>query len=928
MRLSWNEIRTRAIAFARDWADESRENAEAQTFWNEFFYVFGKIRRHVAAFEAPVKSITGSKDRIDLLWPGTLIAEHKSRGKPLDKAETQAFRYVQNLINEGREDEAPRYICVSDFATITLYDLDEDHIQTIPVDCLHEHIHAFDFIAGYERRVLDPEDPANIKAAEKLAKLHDALEDGGYPKHDLERFMVRILFCLFAEDTNVFDEPRAFEQYIRESTRPDGSDLGAALTRWFEVLNTPNDRRQKNLDDRLAELPYVNGDLYAGHLPIAEFDSAMREALLDCCTFHWDTISPAVFGSLFQSIMEPRDRRQVGAHYTSERDILKLINSLFMDRLREQLAKAGHDKKKLRALHEQIGSIRILDPACGCGNFLVISYRELRKLEIEILQKLHPRVEGAITAEQRALFDLRQELLVDVDQFYGIEIDEWPVRIAEVAMWLMDHQMNREVSRIFGEPVLRLPLEKSAKIVNANALRIDWNDVLPADRCSYVLGNPPFIGHHLQTKQQKEDQNRIWSGVSAAGVLDYVTCWYRVAASYIRNTSIRCAYVSTNSISQGEQPGIFWPMLIGMGIRIQFAHRTFKWDSEARGRAHVHVVIIGFGLDDVAGKQIWEHSGEKDGNVSSISVKQISPYLFEGPSIVLENRTKPLCPVPGMRYGNKPTDGGHFLLSPEEREELIVAEPESSKYIRRYLGAADFLDGSMRYCLWLPDIEPSELKSLPRVYARVQAVRAFRMKSKAASTRKYADYPTRFRQIAQTDEPYILIPRHTSESRQYIPFAYYGPEMVVSDACFFVPGAELYHMGVISSAMHMAWVKQFCGRLESRYRYSKDIVYNNYPWPDDVTDANHTKVEVAAAAVLAARENHPDSTLADLYDPLAMPKDLRDAHSELDRAVDRCYRSQPFTNDRQRVEYLFAMWERLTAPLAAPKKKTRRKKKA
>lgn len=925
MPLIWNEIRARAIAFSRDWEGESRENAEAQTFWNEFFYVFGKNRRHVAAFEAPVKSITGSKDRIDLLWPGTLIAEHKSLGKPLDKAETQAFRYVQNLINEGRQEEAPRFICVSDFATITLYDLDEDHTQTIPVEKLHDHIHAFDFIAGYERRILDPEDPANIRAAEKLAKLHDALEDGGYPAHDLERFMVRILFCMFAEDTFVFEEPRAFEHFIRDTTKDDGSDLGTSLARWFEVLNTPRDRRQKSLDERLAELPYVNGDLYAGRLPFADFDSATRAALLDCCAFHWDTISPAVFGSLFQSIMEPRQRRQVGAHYTSERDILKLINSLFMDDLRAQLAKANKDKPKLRKLHDHLGTIKVLDPACGCGNFLVIAYRELRKLEIEILTALYPRVEGAQTAEQ-TVFNIRQLLKVDVDQFFGIEIDEWPARIAEVAMWLMDHQMNLEVSRVFGQPVLRLPLEKSAHIHNANALRTDWNNVLPADQCSFVLGNPPFIGGKYQSNEQRQDMDDVWGKLKGAGLLDYVTCWHAKTTNYLKGKQARAALVSTNSICQGEQVGVLWNELFRRGIKIDFAHRTFPWASEARGKAHVHVVIVGFGHGDGPGDKLIHDYGPKGETLGVAKVGNISPYLTDGPDRAATNRSKPINIALPIRSGNQPIDNGEYLFTPEEKTKFVSTEPLSKQYFRRWVGSHEFLNGIERWCLWLGDTEPNVIRSMPEAMKRIEAVKKFRRASKRKQTLELSKHPTRFQVETFPNSQFIIIPEVSSERRPYVPIGFLDDNTLVSNLARVIPDATLYHLGILHSAMHMAWVRQVCGRLESRYRYSAKLVYNNFPWPEDVTDAKRAKVEAAAQAVLDARANHPGSTLADLYDPLAMPKDLRDAHAKLDRAVDRCYRSQPFPDERRRFEHLFAMWERLTAPLAAPPKKTRKKK--
>jgi len=926
MKLSLGEIRNNAIRFSKEWEDASNEQAEAQSFWTDLFAVYGIKRRSVASFEEHVKNLAGNHARIDVFYSGVMLGEHKSRGEDLSKAKSQAFDYIQSLTREARHDEIPQYIVLSDFARIVVYDLESKDPDTpfadFPTAKLHENISNLLFLAGQTTRPLDPEDPINIRAVEILGELHDALEKGGYNGHELERFLVRILFCLFADDTVIF-EPDAVKRLVKES-RDDGFGLGAILEQLFQVLDTPKDKRPANLPEEFREMPYVNGKLFSERLRVVNFDADTRTALLDACEFNWSRISPAVFGSLFQSIMAgdegSKKRRQIGAHYTSERDILKLINSLFLDDLKAELDKTT-TKPKLQAFQEKLASLKFLDPACGCGNFLVVAYRELRLLEIECLKKLHTKKKGEV---QRVL-NVAEHLMVNVDQMHGIEIEEWPARIAEVAMWLVDHQMNVKVGEEFGEPVLRLPLTRSAKILHANALRTDWNDVLPAAECNYVMGNPPFIGHHLQNEEQKSDQNRIWHDVDGRGVLDFVTCWYRKAAEYIEESTIQCGFVSTNSIAQGEQPGIFWPKLIQLGLIINFAHRTFKWISEARGKAKVHVVIIGFGMIDTA-KHIWEYDNG-DGNLGRRSQPtRISPYLFDGPAEVLQNRTKPICNIPGMKYGNKPTDGGNFILSPAERDQIIDAHPEAAPHIRRYIGASDFLDGTIRYCLWIPDISPSVLKAIPPISDRVKAVRSFRMASKAASTRQYANYPTRFRQIAQTEHPFILIPRHTSENRQYIPFAYFEPSVIASDACFFIPNAQPFHFGIISSEMHIAWVRQFCGRIKSDFRYSKDIVYNNFPWPQNPTPAQVKSVEAAAHRVLDAREQFPDQTLADLYDPLAMPKPLRDAHNALDRAVDRCYRPQPFTSERARVEYLFALYQKLVAPLTAAKKKSKKKK--
>ncbi len=920
MRIPLSDIRSNAMAFAAEWRDAKSERADAQTFWGELFAVFGIKRRSVASFEEKVKSISGTYDRIDVFYSGVMIGEHKSLGEDLSKAASQAFDYVQSLTREGRIDEVPQFIVVSDFARIAVYDLESDEpakpVARFPTAKLHENIRHFGFLFGYAATKVDPEDEINVRAVQTLGELHDALEKGGYAGHKLERFLVRVLFCLFADDTGIFD-PDTFKLVVKES-RADGGDLGPILARLFKVLDQKSQDRDKNLPTELKSLPHVNGALFAEDLGFAEFSRAMRAALLKCCEFNWARISPAVFGSLFQSVMADKKRRQIGAHYTSERDIMKLIRSLFLDDLRKELDSIRGNLPELRRFQDKLAGLRFLDPACGCGNFLVVTYRELRLLELEVLKELHG---GNIDAAKSAM---KSWIGIDVDQMYGIEVEEWPARIAEVAMWLIDHQMNQRVSETFGQPILRLPLVKSASIHVGNALTLDWNDVLPAKRCAYVLGNPPFIGHHLQSEEQKADQNRIWSEASASGVLDYVTCWYRVAAEYIKGQPVRCAFVSTNSVSQGEQPGIFWPILLKRGVVIHFAHRTFKWESEAKGKAHVHVVIIGFGVQDVPRKVLWEYE-EEDGDRGKPSlVREINPYLFEGPNTLLTNRTEPICRVPGMKYGNKPTDDGNFLLTRAERDELVRDEPGAKKFIHKYIGAEEFLDGVERFCLWLPDIKPTELRALPLVSKRVEAVRKFRLASKAPTTREYADYPTRFRQIAQTSEPFVLVPGHTSENRRYIPFAYFGPEVIPSNACFFIPSASKYHFGIISSAMHMAWVRQFCGRIKSDYRYSKDIVYNNFPWPEP--DAAKTAfVEAAAKSVLKVRKDFEDQTLAALYDPLAMPKELRDAHKELDRAVDRCYRQQPFTTDRQRVEFLFDLYQRLTMPLLAPERRSGRR---
>ena len=913
MPLSWNEIRSRAVAFSKEWAGESREHAEAKTFWDEFFRVFGLTRRHLASFEEPVKNLGGNYGFIDLFWKGMLLAEHKSRGKNLDKAHAQAMDYIQSLQREDRKDEVPRYVIVSDFARIALHDLEEDVTVDFPLAEFHQCVNHFGFIPGYKQHKLEAEDPINIKAVQIMGDLHDALEAGGYSGHELERLLVRVLFCLFAEDTGIF-ERNAFQLYLENHTDADGSNLGPMLAQFFQVLNRPKKKRQANLREELAELPYVNGDLFAESLSFAAFDREMRNRLVACTRFDWSRISPAVFGALFQAVMEPRERRQIGAHYTSERDIMKLIGPLFLDDLKAALDRAGNDRAKLRKLHQRLAEMRLLDPACGCGNFLVVSYRELRLLELEILRRL---------LKGQQLADVGTVLKLDVDQMYGIEIEEWPARIAEVAMWLMDHQMNQRLSEEFGEYFVRLPLRSSPHIHHGNALRTDWNEVLPAAECTHVLGNPPFGGARYQTKEQRKEIDEVSGHIKNSGLLDYVTGWYFKAARYIQGTSIPVAFVSTNSISQGEQVGVLWGELLDRhGVTIHFAHRTFAWESEARGKAHVHVVIIGFGVESARQRLLFDYESIR-GEPTVETVANINPYLVDGPNIAITNRFRPLCQVPAIGIGNKPIDDGNYLFTDEEKEQFVRVEPASEPLFKRWYGSREYINRSPRWCLWLGDCSPNVLRSMPLVMKRVEAVRKFRLNSKSAPTRELAERPTRFHVENMPVGDYLLIPEVSSERRHYIPMGFMGPDVLCSNLVKLMPAANLYHFGVLGSTMHMAWVRHVAGRLKSDYRYSAKLVYNNYPWPQDVSDAKRQVVEAAAQAVFDARGAYPDASLADLYDPLAMPAKLSKAHAKLDRAVDRCYRSQPFPNERNRVEYLFNLYQKLTAPLLPTTKKGR-----
>lgn len=912
MALSWNEIKDRALKFSKEWADTSNEEADAKPFLVEFFNVFGISSKRVSTFEHRVKKLDDKDGYIDLLWKGTILIEMKSRGKNLDKAYQQAKEYTHGL----KQHELPKYILISDFENFRLYDLDEDKTVEFKLNDLVNNVQHFGYILGYQKKVYKEQDPANIKAAELMGKLHDRLEEIGYTGHPLEVYLVRILFLLFAEDTTIFNKQQ-FQEYLEQRTAEDGSDLAAKLQELFQVLNTPKENRFKNLDEQLADFPYVNGKLFEENLPTASFDTKMRQALLDCCYIDWSKISPAIFGSMFQSVMNPKERRNLGAHYTSETNILKLIKPLFLDDLWKEFESIKDNKNKLPEFHKKLSTLKFFDPACGCGNFLVITYRELRLLEIEILR--------ALNKSGQRVIDVRDIIWLDVDMMCGIEYEEFPARIAEVAMWLIDHQMNMQISNEFGQYFVRLPLKKSAKIIHGNALQTDWESIVTKNELSYILGNPPFIGKQVQKPEQKADMEKIFAGVTGGGTLDYVTAWYVKAAQYIQDTKIKVAFVSTNSIAQGEQVGIIWGLLFHKyKIKIHFAHRTFKWGNEAKGNAAVHVVIIGFANYDTNDKSVFEYEDIK-GEAHEIKVKNINPYLVEGKDMFITTRTKPLCNVPEIIKGSETTDDGHFMLTLEEVNELKAKYPESSKFIRPFVGGGDFINGNVRYCLWLKDAPLNEIRHIPFIQERIERVKNFRLASTKARTRHWANFPTLFSEDRQPTTRYLMFPKVSSERRAYIPFAYVEPEFIINNTASFIPDASLYLFGILESKMHMAWMSYVCGRMKSDFIYSNKIVYNNYPWPENVNEKQIKAVEKAVESVLSARKEFPTYSLADLYDPLTMPPVLVKAHQELDKAVDLCYRPQPFINAAKRIEFLFELYEKYTADLFT-KEKVKKKK--
>ena len=801
MRLSWNEVRARAAAFAAEWQDAAYEKGETQSFYNDFFEIFGVQRRAVARYEQHVTKLDNSAGFIDLFWPGVLIVEQKSAGRDLSKAYDQAGDYFDAL----PERDKPRYILVSDFQTFELHDLDERKPVAFPLADLPEHVERFGFILGVQRRAFRDQDPANIQAAELVGRLHDALDAVGYRGHDLERFLVRVVFCLFADDTGIFEPRDIFLDYVETRTSEDGADLGARLAQLFQVLDTPEAERLSSLDEDLAQFPYVNGALFEGPLRIPAFDAAMRTALLDACRFDWSNISPAIFGALFQSVMEPAERRAKGAHYTTEKNILKVIEPLFMDDLRAELAqlkfrKDNRRRPALLAFQEKLGQLRFFDPACGCGNFLIIAYRELRTLEIEALKELHPKSELGRQTDAW-VSDISR---VNVDQFYGIEIGEFPARIAETALWMMDHIMNVRLGLEFGLVYVRIPLRTAPRVAVGNALSIDWRELLPSENCSYILGNPPFVGHQWRTKSQQDDMMRIWGKKGQVNRLDYVTCWFNKATDYATgNPAIEIAFVSTNSISQGEQCGILWPVLFARQMSIRFAHRTFQWSSEARGTAAVHCIIVGLTFAQEGRRQIYDYDHIR-GEPHASDVTRINGYLVNGPQYAVPARSAAPKGRLKMHKGSQPTDGArirkpnggytkfsNLILDPNDREKLLAADPSAEKWLMPYVGGEELISGQWRWCLWLKHADPSELKASKAIVERLERVRSGRLKSATASVREYSKYPALFTQDWQPDTHFLAVPEVSSESREYIPIDVLPPTVIASNKLQIIPGAPL-----------------------------------------------------------------------------------------------------------------------------------------
>lgn len=905
VEISRTTIREQAVAFAANHANDTSEQGQRQTFWYEFYQVFGGSVRQVAIFEQIARRhTTGNVGWIDLLHPGEMAIEHKSAGGDLNAAMNQLLDYTPSLPVA----DLPWLLVVCDFKRFAWQNLESHESGEFPLSDLPDHIDLFSWIGGYRRpgEHFENEEDANLKATELLASVHDKLVETGYPEHALRKWITRILFCLFADDTRVWERD-ALRTFLALHTKPDGSDLGQTLAYIFEILDTPPEQRSTTLDPDLAEFTYVNGDMFGERLPTPSCTEGIRTALLNACRFNWAAISPAIFGSLFQSVMTPIERRQLGAHYTSEENILRMIRPLFLEELERELS-ACTTEPKLKEFHERLSQLRFLDPACGCGNFLVVTYRELRRLEAACIERLYARQRRAGFVPQ--VTNLTQLCKVTVDQFYGIEIEDFPALIASTAMHLADHLANEQLSRAYGLHFARFPIPSSAHIVVGNALELDWADVVHPAEVSFVFGNPPFIGRGLMTALHRAEIERIW-GAGLNSSMDYVSGWFGKCLAYLNDQDkARWGFVATNSVSQGEAVPTIWGAIRDGRWRCRFAHRSLQWRSEARGKAVVHVSIVGFDKEVKPRPQLWVHDGES-GTAAAQTVPNINPYLVDGPNCIVRPRPTPISPdLPEVSFGSMPRDGGFLLL--DEKEMLALKQDEVAfKYVRPFVGARELIHGERRWCLWLTDLVPGDVQSSPELTWRLEQVRRAREASKAESTRAFAATPHLFAQRSQPRVEYLAIPAHTSERRHYLPVGYCPPTVICGNANFLVPDPDAFVFGVLSSAMFMAWMLAIGGRLKSDPRFSKSLVYNSFPL-GKLASSQRQAICSAGKDVLGVRSSFEGASLADLYDRNSMPLSLLKAHRALDKCIDATFGRVEHPRHLARPKVLFKRYAELT----------------
>ncbi|MBS7071908.1 MAG: class I SAM-dependent DNA methyltransferase [Actinomyces sp.] len=929
--LSLNAIRKNCVKFAHEWSDcVGDEKQDGHEFMRELMQCFGITKRKAISYERRSnRASTGHQGYIDALIPGKALIEMKSAGKDLDKAEEQALDYIHDLADV----ETPRLLIISDFRRIRIVDLDSEKASDGSGDAgrtefrlaqLPDHVDDLKFLAGYGMVQVGSreQEEASIRAARVMADLYEALDGSGYSDHEASIFLIRTLFCLYGDDAGLWERD-LFTEFLVTRTREDGSDLGAQLTLLYQTLNTPIEHRQSTLDELIARFPYVNGGIFAEHLNIPSFSSAMRDELMRACAFDWSGISPAVFGSLFQAVKSPEARRELGEHYTSETNILKTLGPLFLDDLQERFAEHTHDLTKLKELRQELRDLRIMDPACGCGNFLVVAYRELRRLDTEILVRIRElelaRKEND-EFQATMFFDDRgehAEIMVQLDHFSGIEIEEWPARIAQTALHLAHHQANREMERLLGQAPSILPLSTSAHITIGNALRTDWTRVCPPSPTVRIVGNPPFIGQSMRSEEQTDDLRFVW-GDAYDGYLDYVTGWFIKASQYFHTVPRggRFAFVSTNSIAQGAPvPALFRPLLEG-GWRIRFAHQTFAWTSEAPGAAAVHCVITGFdrGAPHEKARPVLFTYSDPKAQPEALPVDHINPYLVEGPDVFVVARRYPLSPrLPEVCFGSKPADGGNLIVEAKDYPQ-VADDPIAAKYLRPFRMGREVVRGLDRWCLWMhtEDFDPRDIDRSPILKERVRACAIFRQGSKKKATVAGAQTAHLFQENHQPSEPYVAIPRVVSETRLFYTAAHLSEDVIAGDQLYTALDPDSFLFAIISSSMLMTWQMTIGGRLESRLRFANKIVWNTLPLPE-VSHKQRAAIIAAGQGVLDARAEQPGVSLADMYNPLAMAPSLLKAHRALDRAVDRAFGARKaLETNEERLAILFKRYQEMT----------------
>lgn len=896
--------------FATKYASAESEKQLGQSFWRDFFMsVVGVSDLLVAGieFEYPIRSSKGSIQFIDCLWAGVVLIEQKSAGKDLDDAEQQARDYLESLSAHLR----PPSIIVSDFRKIRVVQIFRGTSHEFALADLPENLDRIRAVISFDgAHAAEPQVEADKKAVKLMSNLFKEFDTAGYSGHELSVFLIRILFLNFGDDTGMwkFTPEGLFRSYVK-NTPLDGLGFGGQLQELFQILNTPVEKRPKTLSPDLSDFPYVNGGLFAEQLPIFSFTAPMREALIATTKYDWSNISPAIFGAMFQTVKDKDSRRESGEFYTSEKAIMRVISPLFLDDLTERLQKAWASIPALKRLWVELGRMNFLDPASGSGNFLLVAFRKMRELELRLIARLR-ELEGKDSTDLAV--DGTIGLQVHLGQFHAIEYDEWSSQIAFVAMFLADHQANKQMEEILGASANRFPLTESATVKQGNALRISWDSVCPMNENTIIMGNPPFSGSRLMTDEQKKDTLELWSGTKGSGNLDYVANWFLISAKWASEKGVRVGLVSTNSISQGEQPSLLWGKIQPLGVGIDFAYRSFWWDNGAA----VHCVIVGFSTRAKPKKRpLWSFLDIK-GEPELSYVSNINAYLIDASDILINSRSKPLVPnVPELNYGSQPNDEGYLSdISPEIAEEIRATDPIASKYLRKLVGARELLHAEERWCLWLTNAEPSDLRNSPVLKERVQKVREHRLKSERKATNELAQTPAIFGFISHPDSPYISVPRVSSEARDYVPMALSGPDVIASDSLQLIPNGNLRIFGLLMSRTFNVWNKTVSGRLKSDTRISGTITYNNFPFPETTVEQDQA-IEEAAQKVLDARDEYPDSSLADLYDPLSMPTNLRKAHQQLDRAVLSVFNLKASATDEEILADLFERYEKLTRGL-------------